>query len=109
MKLNIYKQFKNAYPRDEKFTGSYEGNWLLHQKNFLKLCQAYEVVPTAIPRLFRGTIAGSALTLFDSHFSINAMEWTLVDALFMSRFDSQAKKEDVSDNLDSLRIETFRK
>lgn len=30
MKINIDKQYKRAYPKEEKFNGRYDNNWMLH-------------------------------------------------------------------------------
>lgn len=73
------------------------------------LCESYEVVLSSTTRMFRMTIAGSAVTLFDIHFSLDASTWPQVDTLFSNWSYSITKQEDVSDDLVSRRIATFRK
>lgn len=78
------------------------------KKNFLLLCETYEIVPENIPRLFRMTIDESALTLFDAHFEIDHTNWTTIDNLFTQRYDSTTKQEEVSDELTALKLEDFK-
>lgn len=74
MKLNIDKQLKSAYPKDKIFNGKYDENCLLHHKNFLFLCESYEIATETISRWFGMTLDESSLTLLDAHFVIDHVD-----------------------------------
>lgn len=59
--------------------------------------------------MFRMTLNGSALPLFNAHFVIDEANWSQVDVLFTQRYDLPTKQEEVSDELSSLNIEDFTK
>lgn len=109
IRLNTDKQFKNSYLKKEQFSGNYDKNWCLHQKNFVSLCQSYKITAEHITRLFRMTLSGSALTLFDSHFVIDQINCAQVVDFFNKQYDSETKQEEMSEELRSLRIKKFRK
>lgn len=109
MRINVDKQFMTAYPRDERFGGIYDNSWGSHKKNFLISCASYEIPAEIITLMFCMTLSGSALTLLDSNFLINGDNSENVDALFISRFDSVAKQEEVSDELATVRVSDFQK
>lgn len=109
MKLDIDKQSKMSYLRDKKFSAQYDGNWKLHIKSFLMICSSYQVAPPAISRMFRMTVRGSALALFDTHFGVDKDNWPEVDAVFKNCFYSQTKREEVSDETAFPLISHFRK
>lgn len=71
------------------------------------LCDAYEVTSVNLTSMFRMTLAGSALTLIDSHFQIDQDNWQYVDALFRDRYDSVTKLKEVSDELTAMKISDF--
>lgn len=55
------------------------------------------------------TLSGSVLTLFDSRFRVDIDNRQTAEALFCEIYDSVTKQEEVSDELDSLKISNFRK
>lgn len=55
------------------------------------------------------TLAGSAFTLFDSHFETDRHKWERVDALSINWHDSETKQEQVSDEPAALKIVEFQK
>lgn len=54
-------------------------------------------------------LSGSTLTLFDSHFVIEQPGWAQVVHLLKKQYDSVTEKEKVSEGLNTLHIEDFRK
>lgn len=55
------------------------------------------------------TLPRRFLTLFDSHFGIDQPNWAQLVDLFNERYDSVTKKEEVSEELSTLRMKDFRK
>lgn len=82
--LNVDKHFKTANPREERFSGKYDDNWMIRRRNLLMHCQPYEVTAHAMARLFTMTITASYLTLFDPHFTIDAVYWRQIDFYLLS-------------------------
>lgn len=58
----------------------------------------------SLARLFRMTLAASAVRLSHVQFTINAVDWQTIDKLFMNCFDSSTKQEGISNEFASLHI-----
>lgn len=109
IKINLDKQFKSAYPKQERSNGCFGDNWNLYKSNFLMLCESYEIPTMNLTRMFPMKLVGSTLTQLDIHVEIDYNNWERVDALFTTRFSSATKQEEVSDELAALKIDEFQK
>lgn len=56
----------------KKLNGKYHKNWTLHRKNFLLLCQLYDIPTSSKARMFRKATASSEITWFDAHSAVSA-------------------------------------
>lgn len=57
--------------------------------------------------MFRATLPGSALKLFDNDFLIDQDIWPSVDWMFTRRYDSSIKQEEVSNELNTIGVKAF--
>lgn len=57
--------------------------------------------------MFRLTVHGSTLKLLDNHLLINQNNRACVDNLFSSRYDFITRQEEVSHELNAIRIESY--
>lgn len=58
--------------------------------------------------MLRITLGGDELLLFDAHFLIDHPSWQQVDVSFSQHYDSSTKQEEVSDELEFLKIDNFK-
>lgn len=107
--LNVDKHFKNSYPNDKKVQWSVWRELVLASENFRTPVQIIWIISRKYHPIIRLTLSGSALTLFDSYFVVKEPNCPQCMGLYTERLASITKKEEVSEELTTLRIEYFRK
>lgn len=95
LRLNRDKQFSTAYRQKERFTGKLDTNWMDHRCSFLTHCHSYEVPKHYMVIMVRIALVAIALTLFDDHLTIYAVDRQKIDVLFTNCFDWSMKQEEV--------------
>lgn len=107
MQRNVGKQFKAACSEEQSFGRKFDDQLNLHKKDFLMLWLAYEVLPMSVTRMFRMTLAKTALTLFLLPLQVNQDIWESSHTLLGSRNDLTTKQGEMPDEWTSLKWTDF--